>query len=341
MPIFVFAVNPQKGYGKKSVLSIRKLWHMLSQKTKQGVLLMEWLNYHHLFYFWAVMREGSMTAACTKLRLAPSTVSAQVGRLEEALGGKLFRRVGRNLEPTDLGRLVFRYANEIFSLGREMMDTVRGHPMVGPLSLKVGIVDVLPKLIARKILEPALSLPQGVRLVCYENKQERLLAELALHNLDVVLSDSPIQKGSSIKAYNHLLGECGVTFLGVKRLVKRFRPQFPESLDGAPMLLPLAMTALREALERWFEILELKPMIVGEFEDSALLKMFGQHGDGLFVVPSVIEEQVQRHYNVEVVGRTEKVRERFYAISFERIIKHPAVTAISGRARQYLSAKKE
>ncbi len=302
---------------------------------------MEWLNYHHLFYFWAVIREGSMTAACTKLRLAPSTVSAQVGKLEETLGGKLFRRSGRSLEPTDLGRLVFRYANEIFSLGREMMDTVRGRPMVGPLSLKVGVVDVLPKLIARKILEPALTLPERVHLVCYENKPERLLAELAMHNLDIVLSDSPTRKGLSIKAYNHLLGECGVTFFAVKRLAKELRPQFPKSLDGAPMLLPLAMTALREELERWFASHRLKPMIVGEFEDSALLKVFGQHGDGVFAGPSVIEKEVQSQHNVEVVGRADKARERFYAISFERIIKHPAVTAISNCARQYLSARKE
>jgi LysR family transcriptional activator of nhaA len=302
---------------------------------------MEWLNYHHLFYFWAVMREGGVTAACERLRLAPSTVSAQVGKLEETLGGKLLRRTGRRLEPTDLGRLVFRYANEIFSLGREMMDTVRGRPMVGPLSLKVGVVDVVPKLIARKILEPALTLSEPVHLVCYENKLEGLLAELAMHNLDIVLSDFPTRKGLSIKVYNHLLGECGVTFFAIKELAKRLRPRFPESLDGAPMLLPLAMTALREELERWFASHKLKPMIVGEFEDSALLKAFGQHGDGVFAGPCVIEKEVQRQYNVEVVGRADKARERFYAISFERVIKHPAVTAISNCARQYLSAGKE
>ncbi|MDY6986789.1 MAG: transcriptional activator NhaR [Thermodesulfobacteriota bacterium] len=302
---------------------------------------MEWLNYHHLLYFWAVMREGSMTAACEKLRLSPSTVSAQVGKLEETLGGKLFRRTGRRLEPTDLGQLVFRYADEIFSLGREMMDTVRGRPMVGPLSLKAGVVDAFPKLIARRILEPALSLSEPVHLVCYENKLERLLADLAMHHLDIVLSDAPIRKGLSIKVYNHFLGECGVTFFAVRRLAKELRPQFPESLDGAPMLLPLAMTALREELERWFASRRLKPMIVGEFEDSALLKAFGQHGDGAFAVPSVIEKEVQRQHNVEVVGRAEKVRERFYAITFERIIKHPAVTAISKAARKYLSGGEE
>ena len=302
---------------------------------------MEWLNYHHLLYFWAVMREGSVTAACEKLRLSPSTVSAQVGKLEETLGGKLFRRTGRRLEPTDLGHLVFRYADEIFSLGREMMDTVQGRPMVGPLSLKAGVVDAFPKLIARRILEPALSLSEPVHLVCYENKLERLLADLAMHHLDIVLSDSPTQKGMSIKVYNHYLGECGVTFFAIKKLAKRLQPRFPESLDGAPMLLPLPMSALREELERWFASHGLKPMIVGEFEDSALLKAFGQHGDGAFAVPSVIEKEVERQHDVQVVGRANKVRERFYAITFERIIKHPAVTAISNWARQYLSTGKE
>jgi len=280
------------------------------------------------------MQEGSVTAACVKLRLSPSTVSTQVGKLEETLGGKLFRRVGRNLEPTELGHLVFRYANKIFSLGREMMDTVRGHPIIGPLSLKAGIVNVLPKLIARKLLEPALSLPERVHLVCHEDKEERLLAELAIHGLDVVLSDSPVRKGLSIKAYNHLLGECGVTFFAIEKLAIRFQPGFPESLDGATMLLPLNMTTLREGLERWFESLNLKPVIAAEFEDSALMKEFGQNGHGIFAVPSVIEKEVQRQYGVRVVGRTNAVRERFYAISYERIIKHPAVIAITESARQ-------
>ena len=297
---------------------------------------MEWLNYHHLFYFWAVMHEGSLTEACTRLRLAPSTVSAQVSKLEEMLGGKLFRRVGRCLEPTDLGRLVFRYADEIFSLGREMMDTIRGNPVVGQLSLKVGVVDVLPKLIVRKMLEPVLNLPEQVHLVCYENKAEELLAELALHKLDIVLTDSPVPRGLNIKAYNHFLGECGVTFLAVRKLAKPLRHGFPKSLDRAPMLLPLEMTTLRQSLERWFESLNIKPMIAGEFEDSALLKEFGLDGYGIFAAPSVVEKQVQSQYNVEVVGRTDAVIERFYAISFERIIKHPAVTAISDVARHNL-----
>ena len=295
---------------------------------------MEWLNYHHLFYFWTVMHEGSVTAASKKLRLSPSTVSTQVGKLEEILGGKLFRRVGRDLEPTELGRLIFRYADDIFSIGREMMDTVRGRSRMGPLSLKAGIVNVLPKLIAFKLLEPALRLPEKVHLVCHEDKEAMLLGELAMHNLDLVLSDSPVRKGLSIKVYNHLLGECGITFLAGRTLSGQFQKGFPESLDAAPMLLPLNMTTLREGLERWFDSLNLKPMIAGEFEDSALTKEFGQNGYGIFAVPSVIEKDVQLQYGVGIVGRTDAVRERFYAISYERIVKHPAVTAITETARR-------
>jgi len=301
---------------------------------------MEWLNYHHLFYFWTVMREGSLTAASARLSLAPSTVSAQLSRLEEALGGKLFQRAGRNLEPTDLGRLVFRYADEIFSLGRELMDTIHGRPVAGPLSLKVGVVDVLPKFIVRRLLEPALQLPERVKLVCLENKEDALLAELAMHTLDVVLSDAPLRAGLSVKAYSHLLGECGVTFFAVEKLAGPLREKFPQSLHEAPMLLPVEMTALRGGLERWFATLGIRPTIAGEFDDSALLNVFGQEGDGVFVAPTVIESEVLRQHLVQVVGRTQAVKERYYAISVERIIKHPAVAAILEAARHNLFTMK-
>lgn len=297
---------------------------------------MEWLNYHHLLYFWTVMREGSLTAACARLNLAPSTVSAQLGSLEEMLGGKLFQRVGRKLEPTDLGHLVYRYADEIFSLGREMVDTVRGRPLAGPLSLKAGVVDVLPKFIVRRLLEPALQLQERVRLVCHEDKEDALLAELAMHTLDVVLSDSPLRPGLSVKAYSHLLGECGVTFFAVKKLAVQLQTAFPLSLHEAPMLLPMVRTALRGALDRWFISLGIRPMIAGEFDDSALMMVFGQEGDGVFVAPSVIEEEILRQHQVEIVGRTQVVKERYYAISVERIIKHPAVAAIFEAARHNL-----
>jgi LysR family transcriptional activator of nhaA len=297
---------------------------------------MEWLNYHHLYYFWTVMKEGSITAASNKLSLAQSTVSAQLSKLEENLGAKLFRRVGRNIEPTDMGHLVYRYADEIFTLGREMMDSLHGRPMAGPLSLKVGIVDVIPKLVARKLLEPAGKLPEKVRLICHEGKDEQLLADLALHKLDVVLTDTPLRSSLSIKAYNHLLGECGVSFFGVEKLAIPLQNNFPYSLDKAPMLLPMAMSASRGVLDQWFERIGVHPVIVGEFDDNALVKVFGQAGEGIFMAPTVIEKEVEQQYQVQVIGRTNKIREKFYAISVERIIKHPAVAAISEAAQQQL-----
>lgn len=282
------------------------------------------------------MQEGSITAASAKLSLAQSTVSAQLSRFENNLGAKLFKRVGRNIEPTEMGHLVFRYADEIFSLGREMMDSVRGRPVAGPLSLKVGIVDVIPKLVARKLLEPARKLPEKVRLVCHEGKDEQLLAELALHNLDVVLTDTPLRSNLSIKAYSHLLGECGVSFFGVEKLAKPLQGNFPHSLDEAPMLLPMPMSSLRSMLDQWFERLGVHPVIIGEFDDNALIKVFGQSGDGIFIVPTVIEKEVELQYQVQVVGRTNKIRTKFYAISVERIIRHPAVVAISEAAKEKL-----
>lgn len=296
---------------------------------------MEWLNYHHLHYFWVVVKEESITRAGEQLRLAPSTLSMQIGRLEESLGGKLFRRVGRNLELTELGHVVFRYADEIFTLGLELVDTVKGRSASGPLRLEVGIVDVLPKLMARKILEPAMALTEGLRLVCHEGKEKQLLAELAIHSLDIVLTDTPVKSGLSVKAYSHLLGECGVTFCAVEALAGPLRQGFPQSLNNTRMLLPTRMSALRGNLDQWFSSLGIRPEIVGEFDDHALLKVFGQAGDGVFTVPSIIEQEVCRQHNVAIIGRSDAVRERFYAISVERIIKHPAVVAIWNEARGF------
>lgn len=296
---------------------------------------MEWLNYHHLHYFWVVAKEESITRAGERLRLAPSTVSMQITRLEESLGGKLFRRVGRNLELSELGHVVFRYADEIFALGLELLDTVRGRSIAGPLRFEVGIVDMLPKLMARRILEPALTLADGIRLVCHEGKEKQLLAELAIHSLDIVLTDTPVKSGLSVKAYSHLLGECGVTFCAVEALAGPLRQGFPHSLNNVRMLLPTPMSALRGSLDQWFDSLGIRPVIAGEFDDHALLKVFGQAGDGVFSVPSIIEQEVCRQHNVTIIGRSDTVRERFYAISVERIIKHPAVVAIRNAARGF------
>jgi LysR family transcriptional regulator, transcriptional activator of nhaA len=294
----------------------------------------EWLNYHHLHYFWVVAREGSLGRASTELRLAPSTVSEQIRLLEESLGEALFSRTGRRLLLTETGRTVFRYATEIFTLGGELRDAVQGKVVGRPQSLVVGIADVVPKLVARRLLEPALRQAEPVRLVCREDKPERLLAELALHNLDVVFSDAPVGPSIRVRAFSHLLGECGVVFFAKQELAAEHRRRFPASLDGAPMLLPTENTALRRSLEQFFAAKRVRPKVVAEFDDSALLKVCGQTGMGIFPAPSVIAEEVERQYQVHTVGRTDQVRERFYAISIERKLKHPAVVAISEEARR-------
>jgi LysR family transcriptional activator of nhaA len=297
---------------------------------------MEWLNYNHLLYFWVVAKEGTITAAGEKLMLAQPTISEQIRALENALGAKLFRRSGRYLVLTDTGRMVYQYADEIFPLGRELLDRLKGRPTGSPLRFRVGVADVMPKLVAHVLLKPALKLSETVRLICQESTQADLLAKLAIHELDLILSDSPVSPGVHVRVFSHLLGECAVSVFGTKELVDSHRRRFPTSLDGAPFLLPASTTALRQSLEHWFDSEGIRPVIVGEFDDSALLKVFGQTGAGLFASPTAIEKEIRRQYGVRVVGRLESVRERFYAISVERKVKHPAVVAIANAARDKL-----
>jgi len=300
---------------------------------------MEWLNYHHLHYFWMVAREGSIAKASKELLLAQPTITGQIRALENALGAKLFKRSGRNLVPTEVGRLAYRYANEIFSLGREFTDALKGHPTGRPIRLLVGVSDALHKLIAYRLMEPALTLPEPVEIVCYEGQPEKLMAELATFGLDLVLSDAPVGPGVRVRAFSHLLGSCGVSFFAKPALATKYRKNFPASLDRAPMLLPLENAVVRRSLEQWFEAQNIRPRVVGQFQDSALLKVFGQAGLGVFAAPTAVEQDVRRHYNVSVVGRTDAVTERFYAISVERKLKHPAVVAISESARQTFSGQ--
>ncbi len=296
---------------------------------------MEWLNYHHLRYFWVAARAGGIARAAAELHRSQPTVSAQIHALEQAVGAGLFARRGRSVVLTETGHQVFRYADEIFSLGRELREALRGRTPGRPLRLVVGIADVLPKLVAQRLLAPALRLPEPMQIVCREDKPERLLAALSLHELDVVLSDVPGSPDVKVRAFSHLLGECGVTFFAARRHAFR-RRGFPHSLDGAPMLVPTAASALRRALDPWFEKVGVRPLLAGEFDDSALLKVFGQAGAGVFCAPTVIETHVRRAYGVRVIGRAEEVRERFYAITVERKLKHPAVVAISAAARNRL-----
>lgn len=298
----------------------------------------EWVNYHHLLYFWAVAREGGLVPAGKVLRLSHPTLSAQIHALEDQLGEKLFTKVGRKLALTDVGRVVYRYADEIFTLGREMVDSVKGRRVGQPLRLAVGVVDVVPKLVVRRLLQPALSMPEPVHIVCYENSYDKLLGDLALHKLDIVIADAPVPSGSTVRAFSHLLGETGISFFGATPLARTFRRRFPSSLDGAPLLLPLETSILGRALHQWFDRHGIKPRVVAEFEDSALLEVFGGDGVGLFTAPTAVERGICQQYGVSVIGHAPEVKERFYAVSVERRLKNPAVVAISETARQELFA---
>lgn len=297
---------------------------------------MRGLNYNHLHYFWTVAKEGSIVRASEVLHLTPQTISGQLRLLEEALGGKLFARTGRKLVLTDIGRLAFSYADDIFRLGAEMEDVLQGRVGGQPLEFAVGIVDVVPKLVAYRLLEPALKLSEPVRIVCREGKLDALLTDIAVHRLDMLLADTPISPSANVRVFNHLLGECGVSFFAARGLAESYQAGFPGSLSGAPMLLPATNTALRGALMQWLDQQGVRPRIVGEFEDSALMTAFGQAGVGVFIAPSVIEADLLRTGELAVIGRSERVRERFYAISAERRLRHPAVVAVSQAARAAL-----
>ena len=286
---------------------------------------MKQLDYGQLQTFWTVAKEGGVTKASRKLFLAQPTVSGQIRALERAVGQPLVRRSGRGIALTECGRHIYQYAEEIFALGREMIDGLRGATRENVPRDIVGIADVVPKMIAARLLKPLNRAPERVQVICREGKPDDLLADLAMHRLDLVVSDAPVPPGGTIRAYSRLIGESGVTFLAAASLAKRFRRNFPASLEGAPLLLPTDNTVLRRALDDWFAAIEVRPAIIGEFEDSALLKFMGRDGAGLFTCPSSVEGDVRRLFDVQVVGRTDQVRERFYAVSVERRLRHPAV----------------
>ena len=298
---------------------------------------MEWLNYHHLLYFWTVAKEGSVTRAAETLHLAQPTLSSQIKKLEKSVGHDLFERSGRSLALTETGQLVFRYADEIFGLGRELADVLHNRTDEDKSRFLVGVQGVLPKLVAYELLRPALECEENdYQIVCFEGKLNELLGELAMHRLDVVIADRPLTPDNHVRAFNHLLGKCGVTVYGTSKLARKYKKNFPQSLNSAPMLLPTQNTSLRRQLEQWFDDNEIYPTIEHEFEDSAVLKVFGQEGHGLFMTPTAIEEDVCKQYSVKVVGRLPEIVERFYAISIEKRLKHPAVMKISEFARENL-----
>jgi LysR family transcriptional activator of nhaA len=296
------------------------------------------LNYKHLRYFWTVAKAGGIARACERLHLTPQTVSGQLSAFERTLGHKLFARAGRRLELTEAGRMVLGYADEIFTVGAELEDALRNESGGLPLLFRVGVADSVSKSVAYRLLEPAVGLAEPLRMVCREGKLASLMADLAIHRLDIVIADGPMPAGLSIRGFNHLLGECGLTFFATPALARRHRARFPQCLDGAPLLLPGEEAAVRPGLMRWLEAGGLHPRVVGEFDDGALTKAFGKAGIGIFAAPTAIAAEVRRQYGVVALGRTEAVTERFYAISVERRLSHPAVLAISSAARSKLFA---
>jgi LysR family transcriptional activator of nhaA len=297
---------------------------------------MEWLNYHHLRYFWTVAKEGSLARAAEKLHVSAPSISEQMRELESALGEKLFQRQGRKNKLTDAGQLVFSYAEEIFVLGREMLSAVKQRPGVKSLRLQVGILDSFPKLVTSRILQPAFALPQNVSVICREGKMEDLLAQLAAHRLDIVLADEPAASNTRFKTFDHPLGHSGIIICATSKLGRKLKRGFPKSLNGAPALLPVENTSLRRSLEAWFREHDVKPHVVAECEDLALLKALAAEGRGFTAIPEVALDDAMRQFGFCKIGRAEQCDIRFHAITTERRIVHPAVVAITASAKTFM-----
>ena len=296
----------------------------------------EWLNYQHLLYFWMVAKKGTIARACEELRLAQPTISGQLRSLEESFGEKLFQRQGRRLTLTEAGKIVYRYADEIFTLGNELTDALKGRPSNRPPRLIVGVSDLVPKLIAYRILEPALKMNGGVQIECYEDTPEKLLLSLSSHELDLVLTDSPAYAAVRVRVFNHLLGSSGVALFASPKLATFYRKRFPDSLTAAPFLLPMKNSTLRRVVDEWFERHSIRPRVLGEFQDTALLSTFGQAGTGIFAAPLAIERELRTHWGVSKIGSLGPRVLEYYAISAERKIKHPAATVIAEVAKNKL-----
>jgi LysR family transcriptional activator of nhaA len=294
------------------------------------------LNYRQLHYFWVVAKTGSIVRACDQLNLTAQTISGQISLLEQSLGVDLFQRVGRQLELTEAGRLTLPYAEQMFQLGNDLEAMLRAQPDEQQILFRVGVADVVPKSIVYRLIAPTMELSEPVRITCREDKLERLLADLAIQRLDLVISDSPMPSHLDIKGYSQKLGECGISFFATTELYERYGQNFPFGMQGAPLLIPGQETVVRSRLMRWFAELKVQPRIIGEFDDSALMKAFGKSGSGIFVAPSVIADEVQAQYGVVLLGQTDAVTESFYAISVERKVKHPGIVAITEGARRKL-----
>ncbi len=297
---------------------------------------MEFLNYHHLRYFWVAAKEGGLTRAAGKLRVSQPSICTQIQALEHALGDKLLRRTPRGLALTEAGQKVFSFAEEIFSLGEDLLSTMKQRPTTRPLRVNIGIVDSLPKLLTYGMLKPIFHLPHAVQASCGEGKVPDLLAQLATYRLDVVLSDEPAPASGNLKTFNHLLGECGVSFCAEPELAARLKRRFPTSLHDAPALLPSPNSALRRSLEKWFQEQRISPRLVAEFDDAALMKVAATDGLGFFALPSLVASDAVTRYGVKIIGHAPRCIQQFYAISAERRLTHPAVVAITAQAQAAL-----
>lgn len=292
------------------------------------------MNFKHLYYFWATAKAGGVMRAGEQLHTTPQTLSAQIKLLENSLGCSLFRKSGRRLELTEEGRVALGYADQIFALSAELEAAIgKGRSGQTTLEFRVGIADAVPKAIAYRLLEPALDVPGPVRLVCHEGKFQDLLAQVSVHRLDLVIADEAMGRQLSVKAFNHALGTTAMSFFAAPALKTKLARGFPKCLDGAPMLVQGAASAMRQRLELWLAQHQLRPRAVGEFDDAALMKAFGREGRGVFMAPTVLEDETCAQYGVRVLGRTSELVEEFYAISVERRITHPCVAAITEAAR--------
>ncbi|MFD4838228.1 transcriptional activator NhaR [Achromobacter sp. NPDC058515] len=292
------------------------------------------LNYKHLRYFWMVAKAGSIARAAQQLQRTPQSISGQLQELESMLGTELFRRAGRGLELTDVGRQALLYADRIFTLGDELLDDLRDRPARRAMEFKVGVAEGMPKAMVYRMIEPALELKEDVRLICREGRLPFLLADLAVHRFDMVIADRPMPNNLNVRGFSHLLGESGLTFFGSAALLERLPKRFPGLLDQAPFLLPGEDAAVRPRLLQWFDEHNIRPRIVGEFDDSALMNSFGQTGAGLFVAPTATAAYLCKQYRVRAIGSTEAVKEQFYAITTEQRLQHPAVVALSKAAQE-------
>ncbi|MBX7206690.1 MAG: LysR family transcriptional regulator [Verrucomicrobiaceae bacterium] len=297
---------------------------------------MEWLNYHHLRYFWTAAKEGGLARAAAKLHVSQPSISEQIRELENAIGEKLFRREGRSNVLTDAGQIVFGYAEEIFALGREMMNAVKQRPGARTLRLYVGVTDSFPKLVTNDILAPVFTMPQTVHVIVREGKMEDLLAQLAAHRLDIVLSDEPASSSTNFKTFNHPLGDTGTVFCAEKKLGAKLKKSFPKSLQDAPALLPAENTTLRRTLDTWFRAQGIEPRVVAEFDDLALMKVMAAEGRGFIAVPAIAAGEAVARYGYQVIGKADKCRIHFNAITAERRIEHPAVSLLTSKARVML-----